>query len=648
MPKREVPKWIDLGKPPSGHTASGVGSKQYATYVVAAADSTPSGRANADYVCTGSNDEATISEAMAARGLSRVLLLEGHYKIDSTIQMQTGVILEGQGDATVLEMSSTFSTSGEMIIGASNSSLRNLKIDGGNRAHINTIRLDTFVNVSVENVSMVNLDHWRGFSLYGGGSDIRIVGLRVDGSNASQAFIDQYAATDLEFRRLEVHLCRFANMTGPLVIQVYGDEENGTSKLPPPDEMTVQEIAVTGNVLRSDGSCTFFAGVSANGLNISANTLGTVDNGVQFTDCFNVTVAGNQITIATIGVSAQNSYYADDRGGSQFFAITGNTIWNCSQCVAVVGPPNSDGDGTREAEDYRTFGVISGNSLGNGGEGCISIGTASRVTITGNTITIHNLDGDDTAGIEIVQSWELVISGNVFSGHLVGILCTESEAVLITGNHFNNDGIGMGAGIRIHTACNDIKIAGNYFNAAGQFNIDLPNTGGGSIVEIVGNTFDNATYAIFSSNTGNQLVVWNNIIRGGQVDLGTPATPPVVRENLTALGTFQDALRAGPSSGAQIAAGVATLTADDGYLSSWILLEIQTGATSDLTGFIGDSPTAGNIYIFSVVSGDTVTVKASSFHLAGGADCVLDSIYDRLVMHYTGSAWVELSRSSNT
>ena len=37
-----------------------------------------------------------------------------------------------------------------------------------------------------------------------------------------------------------------------------------------------------------------------------------------------------------------------------------------------------------------------------------------------------------------------------------------------------------------------------------------------------------------------------------------------------------------------------------------------------------------------------------SFHLAGGADCVLDNIYDRLVMQYTGSAWVELSRNSNT
>ena len=53
--------------------------------IVAAADTLPEYRENADFVCQGSHDEAVIQQAMdkaAELGCATVLLLDGHYYID--------------------------------------------------------------------------------------------------------------------------------------------------------------------------------------------------------------------------------------------------------------------------------------------------------------------------------------------------------------------------------------------------------------------------------------------------------------------------------------------------------------------------------------------------------------------------------------
>src|SRR5205807_4294301 len=71
-----------------------LGLKRYATVVVAAHDSLHS--ADADFVCTGTNDEATINAAIAGlpfdqstagAGGGRVLLMEGSYNVSGNIQL---------------------------------------------------------------------------------------------------------------------------------------------------------------------------------------------------------------------------------------------------------------------------------------------------------------------------------------------------------------------------------------------------------------------------------------------------------------------------------------------------------------------------------------------------------------------------------
>jgi len=76
-----------------------------ATKVVAASNSLDTSKAQADYVCDGTNDEVEIQAAIDALGGvgGRVLLLEGKYNIANTIVLRSSVSLEGIGWGAVEE-----------------------------------------------------------------------------------------------------------------------------------------------------------------------------------------------------------------------------------------------------------------------------------------------------------------------------------------------------------------------------------------------------------------------------------------------------------------------------------------------------------------------------------------------------------------
>jgi hypothetical protein len=83
--------------------AGGGGGKEYATVVVAASNSHATGKATADFVCTGTNDETVIQQAVnavAAVGGGRVVLLEGTYTFSTTagtkVSITAPTVIEGQ------------------------------------------------------------------------------------------------------------------------------------------------------------------------------------------------------------------------------------------------------------------------------------------------------------------------------------------------------------------------------------------------------------------------------------------------------------------------------------------------------------------------------------------------------------------------
>lgn len=84
------------------------GGKRYATVVVAASNSLHHAAADADFVCSGSGDQATINSAIGSlpSGGGTVLLMEGTYAITGQILVEkSNVRLLGMGSSTVISAS---------------------------------------------------------------------------------------------------------------------------------------------------------------------------------------------------------------------------------------------------------------------------------------------------------------------------------------------------------------------------------------------------------------------------------------------------------------------------------------------------------------------------------------------------------------
>jgi len=85
-----------------------------ASLTVAASDSSPESKSNADYICSGVNDEVTINSAIAKLAAGgKVLLLDGTYKIaDAIAIIHDKITISGMGWATVLEASGAINFDG--------------------------------------------------------------------------------------------------------------------------------------------------------------------------------------------------------------------------------------------------------------------------------------------------------------------------------------------------------------------------------------------------------------------------------------------------------------------------------------------------------------------------------------------------------
>ncbi len=91
------------------------------TIVIATNDS--KNKETADYICDGTNDGAIINTAIQSmQNCGKIVLLEGNYYINETIIVSPGIILEGMGPGTCLNISS--STAGAQDAISSNTMLK--------------------------------------------------------------------------------------------------------------------------------------------------------------------------------------------------------------------------------------------------------------------------------------------------------------------------------------------------------------------------------------------------------------------------------------------------------------------------------------------------------------------------------------------
>ena len=161
-----------------------------ATLVVAASDSSPQSKAQADFVADGVDDQVTIQAAINAlpAGGGRVLLMEGTYTVSGVIRVLSGVSLEGVGWGAVYRLRDGHNAHIGMILADSNSRIANFTIDANNAMndpafHNSPITIVHATNVVIEGMRII--DGYTGINLMHS-PDSRIVnnyisGMRGDG-----------------------------------------------------------------------------------------------------------------------------------------------------------------------------------------------------------------------------------------------------------------------------------------------------------------------------------------------------------------------------------------------------------------------------------------------------------------------------------
>ena len=332
--------------------------RQYATFVVAANDSTDDGKDLADYVCSGSNDHVTINTALSqatTSGYMRVLLLEGTYDCAGTIdQMLSNTTLEGQGAATVLASGTSYMIK---VMSVSNIQIKNLKIDCSGTSYI-PIWLDTVTTGLIRNLTCVGGTASGDFFVYGNDCNgITITHCRVYSGGQGIAFDDSFNVVT----------------SNNILVGINKTGGSGVSL-----DITVGGV-VSGNVIKDFCNGTHVGGLAAAMTNITLRANAVIGDeygmGTPSWAPGNTVYVGNTITTTdTYGVGLLI--------GSDGSAVVGNVVYD-------------NGDYGMHLENYMDGSAVVGNIVNSSGYRGIRVegDTTASQLVVGNICALSAREG---------------------------------------------------------------------------------------------------------------------------------------------------------------------------------------------------------------------------------------------------------------
>lgn len=304
--------------------------KRAATLTVAAADAKD--RANADYVCDGTDDHVQINAAITALpdGGGVVYLSEGTFTLGAAVVLDSNVALVGSGAGTIVKLGDALTINGITADTKSNLLIANLKVDG-NRANQTTggsellqngIYLVACANSKVSNCWAVNC--------FGSG-------INLSGNNTYCTVGYNYLENN---NRNGLYLNFSENNHNAIVGNVaYNNDFHGFAI------SQSRYNAITANTAISNGHSGFSIDGAATGNSVTGNTAHS--NGWRGM-VFEAEVAGAYPSFCTI--SSNTCAYNNKEGiaitGASDNLVIGNTVYNNSQEGANLY------DGIRLAEGY--------------------------------------------------------------------------------------------------------------------------------------------------------------------------------------------------------------------------------------------------------------------------------------------------------
>jgi len=356
-----------------------------ATVVVAAADSSEESKSQADFVCTGSDDNVIIQQAIDSlpSGGGKVVLMEGTFLLSSCLSLVNDLIIEGCGIGnTTLKIKDSLGANSPIFYAATSDVLSNITIrrltlnpnSTGNPGYsMDAIYLGTTTtpvgnktNIIIENIQIT--DARIGISISGGRGvwikdcDINVLSQGVNLIDTYDGYVLNNKITGsgsapgqgiwlYQYERFVVannvmtglgYGLRVSNVT---FLRVEGNDIYGVTTNSNIDINTVKSADIVGNILHDnpsyDGIC--FDGVSRINFSnnivyntkrgivvggtkniISSNILRNNDNGIKAYNVTSTTIIGNEIVDNTgDGISFYNDSGAS---GIEDILITNNQI----------------------------------------------------------------------------------------------------------------------------------------------------------------------------------------------------------------------------------------------------------------------------------------------------------------------------------
>jgi hypothetical protein len=613
------------------------------TLVIAASNSTTRALEFADFICDGTDDHLDLQDAIdyaTTSGYKEITLMEGDYYFTGTVTL-----------ATVIHYSTVVTTLFDLNT-VNNVLFKNFVIDGNNENINYTFELEIVNDITFDNIKFIE------------NFGIRTISIRTSFNNLvvrNCKFMDCHNTSYC----IDIIVANTSNNYGVYVINnvFHNDLYTGASAIridvSSNDDDTVEEysnkrirhIIITNNEYSgySTGSYTgrgqlCYVGYSDN-IVIANNSIDYAKSAIVFDTCTSISINGNTITDCEIGIYASGDGWEIETGGGQYiWQITGNTIRDAYQGIAVVGNYTTAGS-TRTLDDRRAYGLISGNSIKSNGSGALSLQVAANFNVTGNFLFCAT-----TYAIEMLDCWEIVFTGNFLHGSLRGFDADDCYDLLIQGNFFSES---KTDGLRISQG-SDIVITDNYFIESGTNtnatydHILIANASG-----VTNNiTIKNNTFKVgYKSNTprycvnvletaATNILIYGNDMRNGAstgtINIASGAAV-IQYENWTSNG-LSNAIYAGASNNKTIASDAITLSNN----TSLIRLIPQTGTTDDLItingGFDGQI-----IYLQTNDSSYTITLKSTGNLTLNGGDISLSATNIIQPLLYSGllSKWVK-------
>jgi len=672
--KRDLVKRIDLHNDglfgDGSLTAARTPPKYWGTVVVAAYNSSPEGRAGADYVCDGIDDDVQINAAIASGGNApkRIVLLSGRFKIQATIDLISDCVIEGQGDTTIVTNDiGSANNVGAMfaLTTVNNVKICNLQIHNnyiytnygvlivGTTTACDDIIIDNVFFNACDNLSTIRIaDSFNRISI----RHCRFVNPDVNES------IDVFVNTAKSGRNLEIINNTFWGKTDttPAAISI-----EAWSLAASVDDLLIKNVTInnnrysgyTGGTLSARGH--FLSAYGVGYMTVADNTIEICNGAIFFRDCFVISVTGNSINRCGNGIVASNLEASEDFGGARFYTISGNSIRNCAgNGIGLIGPYSSGGDDStlaneRATMDYRAYAAITGNTIRTTVAEAITCQLCANVTISGNSIS----DGQ-AGGIYLNHSWLINIAGNDLVENAYGVQLDQVYDITVVANYINNStdyGIWLRDAYRISIRAN--KLYGtdaNVYIAAGG--VDT----GATHVVIDGNSFYGGANVSYAGDV-DHINLSRNTFESYSFGYGEQDENPLVGNTITNLVQESNYYTESNFIESQIRAGyrhsciadASPGNAEFNGRSSLIQITPATGAPeTDIESLTSINGAPDQIYILypalSLGTGTATSITllhGNNIHLAGGVDFTMDDSYDRITMHYDGNGFTELSRS---